>query len=182
MVQLGKSVKYYDDCEVIRYRERFIGKATIIIKEFRTDEKSVALYAWGIAICGPRETFDENEGVKRANGRADWVIERYKRRKYDFSDYQKRYSYKHNRKLLKENQLSLSEKDQFSSLDEIVDLAAFFDKADFGDKPIDAVAGITRYDDKKAMKPRKKSLSQEDVEVILDGKMSDEDDDDYNRL
>jgi hypothetical protein len=120
MVQLSKSVKYYDDCEVTRYREKFIGKATIIIKEFRTDEKSAILYAWGIAICGPRETFDENEGVKRANGRADWVIERYKRRKYDFSVYQKRYNYKHNRKLLKENQLSPSEKDQFDSLDEIV--------------------------------------------------------------
>jgi hypothetical protein len=120
MVQLGKSVKYYDDCEVTRYREKFIGKATIIVKEFRTDEKSAALYAWGIAICGPREKFDENEGTRRANGRADWVINRYEKWGCDFSDYQKRYSYKYNRKLLKENQLSLSEKDQFDSLDEIV--------------------------------------------------------------
>ena len=77
MVQLGKSVKYNDDCEVTRYREKFIGKATIVIKEFHPDDKSAALYAWGIAICGPRETFDENEGTRRANGRADWVINRY---------------------------------------------------------------------------------------------------------
>jgi hypothetical protein len=122
MVQLGKSVKYNDDCKVTRYREKFIGKATIIIKEFRTDEESAALYAWGIAICGPRETFDENEGTRRANGRADWVIDRFERRKCkcDFSVYQKRYGHKYNRKLLKENQLSPSEKDQFGSLDEIV--------------------------------------------------------------
>ena len=136
MVQLGKSVKYNDDCEVTRYREKFIGKATIVIKEFHPDDKSAALYAWGIAICGPRETFDENEGTRRANGRADWVINRYEKWGCDFSVYQKRYSYKHNRKLLKENQLSLSEKEQFDSLDEIVDvnLAAFFD-ADFSDQP-----------------------------------------------
>lgn len=118
-------------------------------------------YAYGSTTLSLVEEYRQKNGEKIALQRADKIYEYFTSVNYDFNELRIKQGkigkilekHKAHMKLLGPPEFEDLEKRllpfQEKPAEEKSNLTALFDKADFGDRPIEEVAGIQNYDDKK---------------------------------
>jgi glutamate synthase domain-containing protein 3 len=164
LIEVGKPKFYYDPYIDIKNRVRT--KIVCVKKIIVRDESGMIIktnYAYGSAAHCLIDKYRQKTGEKIAKERADKILEYFTSADHDFEKLREKYydllnKHELHMKLLGPPEFEDLEKKLLpfreKPKDEKVNITTLYDKADFGDKSMEEVAGIKNYDDKKDETPK----------------------------